>query len=422
MELVNSWYEHDTDRGAGYPTLSGSVKARVAIIGGGYAGLATALGLAERGYRDVVLLEAERIGFGASGRNGGFVFAGYSRSEEKLVAELPGDRGRRMYARTTAAVDLIRQRIAHYQIDCDLVDAGVVWANWFRSPRILHAKQQFLRDQLGIEWESLDAEALRTWVNSPRYSCGLLERNAMHLQPLKYALGLARAASGLGVRIFERSQLRKLNGKRGQYELRTNDGVVHVDEIIMAGGGYQTAVVPKAQRAVLPIATYVVVSAPLGAEIDRLIPGNAAIYDTRFAFDYYRKLADTRLLWGGRISVSQANPSAIAHQLKRDIARVFPSLKDVQIDYAWSGLMSYARHQMVQITQSQPGLWVLQGFGGHGIAATTAMGEVLASALAINDLSWTEYNRYPLNYAGGSIGKAAAQLSYWGYQLRDALG
>lgn len=422
MELVNSWYEHETDRGAGYPTLSGSVKARVAIIGGGYAGLATALGLAERGYRDVVLLEAERIGFGASGRNGGFVFAGYSRSEEKLVAELPGDRGRRMYARTTAAVDLIRQRIARYQIDCDLVDAGVVWANWFRSPRILHAKQQFLREQLGIEWESLDAEALRTWVHSPRYSGGLLERNAMHLQPLKYALGLARAASGLGVRIFERSQLRKLNGKRGQYELRTNDGVVHVDEIIMAGGGYQNAVVPQAQRAVLPIATYVVVSAPLGADIEQLIPGNAAIYDTRFAFDYYRKLADTRLLWGGRISVSQAKPSAIAHQLKRDIARVFPSLKDVQIDYAWSGLMSYARHQMVQITQSQPGLWVLQGFGGHGIASTTAMGEVLASALAINDLSWTEYNRYPLNYAGGSIGKAAAQLSYWRYQLLDALG
>jgi len=422
MELVKSYYEHGVDRGDVYPPLVSNHKARLAIIGGGYAGLATALGLAERGYRDIVLLEAVRIGYGASGRNGGFVFGGYSRSEEKLVSELPGDRGKRMYARTTAAVDLIRERIGRYEIDCDLLDQGVVWANWFRSSAVLERKARFLREKLGVEWLPLDRQTLKQYVRSERYSGGLLERNAMHLNPLKYALGLARAASTLGVKVHEQSELRKLSGKRGQFVLRTAQGVLNVDEVIMAGGAYQNNVLPVARRAMLPIATYVMTTEPLGDQVHQLIPGDAAVYDTRFAFDYYRKLNDTRLLWGGRISITERNPERIAALLRADLIRVFPSLKNVRIDFAWSGLMSYGRHQMVQITQAQPGLWALQGFGGHGVAATTAMGEVLAAALAINDLSWTEYNRYPLNHAGGPFGLCAAQLSYWGYQIRDALG
>jgi len=420
MELVNSYYEHTTDRQADWEPVIGNSRARLVIIGGGYAGLATALGLAERGYRDIVLLEARSIGFGASGRNGGFVFAGYARSEEKLVSELPRDRGRRMYARTVAAVNLIRERIERYAIDCDCVDGGVLWANWFRSDAVLKTKARFLQEHLGVEWKLLDRADLRAFVNSERYSGGLFEANALHLHPLKFALGLARAASAQGVKIHEGANVRRVSGKRGQFDVHLREGVIRADEVIVAGGAYQNAAVPAAQRAVLPIATYVMATEPLGAEINALIPGQAAIYDTRFAFDYFRKLKDERLLWGGRVSVGELDASKVARRLRADMLKVFPSLQDAKIDFAWSGLMSYARHQMVQISQAQPGLWVLQGFGGHGISASTAMGEVLASALAINDLSWTEYNRYPLSYAGGKIGLAAAQMSYWWQQARDA--
>jgi gamma-glutamylputrescine oxidase len=421
MELVDSYYEATAERGAGFAPLDGALKARVAIIGGGYAGLNVALGLAERGYRDVVLLEAERVGFGASGRNGGFVFGGYARSEEKLVSELPGRRGVRMYRRTVEAIELIRERVRRYAIDCALNEGGVVWANWFRSDRVLQRKAEFMRDRFAIDWPFLNRDALAQYVRSARYSGGLLEGRGMHFHPLNYALGIAQAAQAQGVQIFERSPAIQISGKRSDFAVQTPNGVIRCDEVIVAAGGYQRGLFKPAERAALPIATFVVATEPLGEAIDDAIPGEAAIYDTRFAFDYYRKLADKRLLWGGRIAVGEWSSRTIADRLRRDIAKVFPTLAGVKIDYAWSGLMSYARHQMVQITQAQSGLWVLQGFGGHGVSSTTAMGEVLASALAINDLSWTEYSRYPLNYAGGPIGKLAAQLSYWGYQTRDAL-
>ena len=404
-----------------YAPLQGTIRARVAIVGGGYAGLNTALGLAERGMRDVVLLEREQIGFGASGRNGGFVFGGYSLGEQSLLDQLEESRARALFKLTTEAVQLIRRRIADYAIACDCVDQGVIWANWFRDPAVLRHRQQLLAEYYDSSWQWLPQEQLRESVRSERYHDGLYERDALHLHPLNYAIGLAAAATGQGVRIHESSGVMSLVREGAQWCLRTAQGVVMADQVVLACGGYLAGLQPAIDRAILPIATYVMVTEPLGARMDECLHTRAAVYDTRFAFDYYRALPDTRLLWGGRISIRNRSPQAVKRLLTQDLLRVFPQLKGVQVDYAWSGLMSYARHQMPQIGGSDNGLWWAQAFGGHGLAPTCAAGELLASAIAEGDDRWTQFADYGLRSTYRPFGYLGAQASYWWQQSRDWL-
>lgn len=402
-----------------HPPLSGRHRARVAIVGGGYAGLATALGLAERGVNDVVLLEAQSIGFGASGRNGGFVFGGYSLDEAALQQQVGNETARWMYELTRAAVGTIRQRIDQYAIDCERVDAGVIWANWFDDPGLLESRRQLLAHQFGTDWSPISRDQLRQQLLSSRYHGGLFEADAFHVHPLNLALGLARAAQSLGVRVHADSAVISVEQRDGRWHLRTNRGEVDAEQVVVAGGGYLKGLVPALQRAILPIATYVAVTEPLGTRLDQAIRTRAAVYDTRFAFDYYRALPDTRLLWGGRISILNRTPEAVASLLKRDIARVYPQLGDVRIDYAWSGLMSYARHEMPQLGQLQPGLWYAQAFGGHGVATTTAIGELLAAGI-VGDESWRRFEPFGLTRTWRPFGFIGAQATYSWLQARDA--
>lgn len=401
-------------------TLNSRAEARVCVIGGGFAGLNTALGLAERGIRDVVLLEANGIGHGASGRNGGFVFGGFSRGEEALLRELGPQRARALYRGTTEAVSLIRRRVDQYGIDCDVSDAGVIWANWFRDQEVLRQRQKLLEQHYGEHWEWLPQDELRRRIRTNRYHDGLFERHAFHFHPLKYARGVADAASRQGVDIYEHSPARGLRREGAQWCVQTPDGEVLADNVVLACGGYLARLQRSVDAAVLPIATYVMVTEPLGSRMGDVLTTNAAVYDTRFAFDYYRPLPDTRLLWGGRISVLDRSPEAVKRVLYRDLLKVFPQLEGVRIDYAWSGLMSYARHQMPQLGRIDDGLWLAQAFGGHGVAPTTFAGEVLASALAEGDARWREFSDYGLVSAMKPAGFVGAQLSYWWAEFKDA--
>jgi gamma-glutamylputrescine oxidase len=418
---MSSYYRATAAPYASFAPLQGRHEAQVAIVGGGFAGHNTALSLAERGQRDVVLLEADALGFGASGRNGGFVFAGYSLDERALLARLGAERARRLFRRTVDAVDLIRSRIARYAIACDAVDQGVIWANWFRDPEVLRARQHLLAEQFGVDWQWLPTAELRELLRTSRYSDGLFERNALHLHPLNYVIGLAAAAAAQGVAVHEHSRVQGLKRGAGGWCLRTTDGEVRARQVVLACGGYLAGLQRRVDRAVLPIATYVMATEPLGARLAQAIATPAAVYDTRFAFDYYRALPDTRLLWGGRISVHDRSPRAVGRLLRRDLARVYPQLADARIDYAWSGLMSYARHQMPQIGSDGDGLWWAQAFGGHGLAPTTAAGELLAAAIAENDPGWREFAAFGLVESWRPLGYAGAQASYWWSQLKDRL-
>lgn len=402
------------------PALNSRREASVCVIGGGFAGLNTALGLAERGIRDVVLLEADEVGHGASGRNGGFVFGGFSRGEDALLSELGPQRARDLYRGTTEAVSLIRQRIDRYDIACDVSDSGVIWANWFRDPDVLRHRQQLLARHYDEHWEWLPQAELRKRIRTTRYHDGLFEGHSFHFHPLKYARGIASAAVRQGVTLHERSPARSLERDGEQWRVRTPDGEVVARNVVLACGGYLAGLQRRVDAAVLPIATYVMVTEPLGDRMGDVLTTPSAVYDTRFAFDYYRPLPDTRLLWGGRISVLDRSPEAVKRLLYRDLLKVFPQLDGMRIDYAWSGLMSYARHQMPQIGQIDDGLWLAQAFGGHGVAPTTFAGEVLASALAEGDTRWREFADYGLVSALKPAGFIGAQLSYWWAEFKDA--
>ncbi|WP_254200123.1 FAD-binding oxidoreductase [Lysobacter sp. MMG2] len=407
------------ERELGFGQLRGASSASVCVVGGGFAGLNTALGLVERGVRDVVLLESHRVGFGASGRNGGFVFGGFSRGEDSLMRELGPDRARRLYTGTTQAVELIRARTDRYAIDCDRVDAGVLWANWFRDPRVLRERQALLQRNYDVHWEWVATENLRARVRTQRYHDGLFEPQAFHFHPLKYARGIARAAMAQGVAIHEQSPAIALERNGRGWRVRTPDGAVEADQVVLACGGYLAGLREEVDAGVLPIATYVMVTQPLDARLDEIMTMRAAVYDTRFAFDYYRPLPDTRLLWGGRISVRDRSPAEVEKLLYADMLKVFPQLDGVRIDHAWSGLMSYARHQMPQLGAIDDGLWLAQAFGGHGVAPTTFAGELLASAIAQGDERWRELSHYGLVSAMKPVGFIGAQLSYWWAELQD---
>lgn len=400
--------------------LVGKHQASVCVIGGGFAGLNTALGCAERGKPGVLLLEAREIGYGASGRNGGFVFGGFSRSEASLLSDLGQPQAAALYADTRRAVGLIKQRVRDYRIDCGLQPEGVVLANWFRDPAVLLQRQQLLRQHFDTDWQWLDKQSLERYVVSERYSAGLLEPDAAQIHPLNYCDGLARAAAERGVRLFDQSPAIKLERSGRGWRVRTAEGEIEAEQVVLSCGGYLAGLVKSVDRAVMPIATYVMVTEPLGSDLRQALPTLACVYDTRFAFDYYRPLTDTRLLWGGRISIKDRAPAEVKELLRRDLARVFPRWRDARIEFAWSGLMSYATHEMPQIAEVEPGLWVAQAFGGHGVAPTSMAGEWLAAALCEGDTRWRQLSRYGLTPAFRPAGLWGAQLTYWWLQAQDA--
>ena len=404
--------------------LRGGIEAQVCVIGGGFAGLATAMGLIERGQRDVVILEGETVGHGASGRNGGFVFGGFSLDNAQLLADQGSAGARAMYDLTREAVSTIRRRIAAHGIACDAIEGGVVLANWFDDDAILRRRQEFMAREFDVHWTLLSHDELGAYTRSRRYAGGLLEPDAFHFHPLKYARGLAAVIERAGGRIFEQSRVKSIVARAsgGGHDVHTARGVVHARHVVVAGGGYLSGLSAPLERAMLPIATYVMATEPLGA--DRLaesIPGRAAIYDTRFSFDYYRALPDTRILWGGRISILDRGAEPIARLLKRDLLKVYPELGDVKVDYAWGGLMSYARHQMPQVGRLPDGTWHALGFGGHGVGPTTAAGELIADAITGGSPIPAGFARYGLPRVWGAAGKLAAQATYNWYEFKDWL-
>lgn len=399
--------------------LHGRRRTRICVIGAGFAGVNTALGLIERGERDVVLIESGEIGQGASGRNGGFVFGGFSRGEDALLKDLGETKARALYSGTTAAVELIRNRIDRYRIDCDRCESGVIWANWFRDPEVLLERQRLLARRFGVDWQWLPEQELRRRIISRRYHDGLFEPQAFHFHPLKYVSALAEAVAEAGGCVHEHTPATALERSGEGWLVRTPEGEIEAEQVVLACGGYLAGLRSQVDAAVLPIATYVMVTEPLGSRMGEILTTSAAVYDTRFAFDYYRPLPDTRLLWGGRISVRDRSPHEVQRLLYRDLLKVFPQLQGVRIDHAWSGLMSYARHQMPQVGLLDQGLWLAQAFGGHGVAPTTFAGELVAGAIAQGDEGWKAMQKYPVVSALKPAGFLGAQLGYWWAQARD---
>jgi gamma-glutamylputrescine oxidase len=404
-----------------YAPLHGEIDAAVCIVGAGFAGLATAMSLQERGETSIAVLESESVGFGASGRNGGFVFGGFSLGERSLVGAVGQDDARKLYQLTLDAVEQIRRRILRHHIECEARHEGILLANWFDDERILGERQRFMFERLGVEWQRMNRAQLAERLETRRYSGALFEPRAFHFHPLKYAQGLARALTAGGARIHEGSKVTRIAQDGAGWRVTTARGAVRARDVLVCCGGYIERLHPRLAGAMLPIATYVMVTEPLGDRLGTAMRTGAAVYDTRFAFDYYRPLADSRLLWGGRISVRERGASDVAQLLYRDMLKVYPQLTGTRVDYAWSGMMSYGRHQMPQLGRLQDGLWYGMGFGGHGVGPTTLAGEVLAAAIRGDGTGLARFAPWGLPAAGGRAGLFAAQLTYWYYELRDRM-
>ena len=415
-----TWYHARFPHRPAFAPLEGRCAAEVAVVGGGLAGLATALSLAERG-RTVALVEAGRIGDGASGRNGGMVSAGFTRPVEELRRRFGPERARALFAASRMGLELLRRRIASYAIACEMV-AGVAELSWFADAEAMRREAELLNRDFGLKVECWPREKVRALWRSPRYYEAIFDPDGFHLDPLKLALGYARALVQRGGRVFEHSPVQALRRTPGGFALATPRGTLSAERVVLCPSVYGPPCHPRLDRGLLAVASYVIVTEPMGERLAEVVAAPYAAFDDRMATGYFRPLAEGRLLWGGRVSLFEhRSPQAIRRIMRRDLARVFPQLAEVPVAYAWSGRMAFARHKMPVVRELAPGLWTATAFGGHGLNTTTMAGELVAAALVEGDDRYRLFDPFALPWTAGPLGRLLAQGYYELFKLKDAL-
>jgi len=404
--------------------LRGTLRADVCVVGGGIAGCSGALALAERGYR-VALLESRRIGWGASGRSGGQVIYGLAAEQEQIQALVGAGDARRIWDISLAAIDLIKQRIARHAIDCDWVDGQMLTAIKPRQWRALQRWQAQLAGEFGYDSTRLiERDELRSLIATERYIGALYDGNGGHLHPLRYTLGLARAAASAGVAIHEGSEVRSWHGDGSRVRVVTAEGSVDCAQLVFAGNAWLGATVPALQRKLMTVGSYIIATEPLGEERARaLIANNAAVCDTNWILDYFRLSRDHRLLFGGRVNYSGVDLRGVGPATSEHMRRVFPQLRHARIDYAWGCLLDITLNRAPNFGRLHPSVYFLQGFSGHGIALAGMAGLLVAEAIAGTSERFDVLARLPhRDFPGGMwLRRPALVLAMMWYRLRDLL-
>ena len=430
----NSYYAATANLPADYAKLEDNVEADVCVVGGGFAGLSAAIELADRGY-SVVVLEAKQIGWGASGRNGGQIIAGLACEQSVIEKTLGFSAAKKVWDMTIEALDLVRERVKRFDIDCDLTDGflgvsvnaskGAKLRTWFDD---MAKRYQYDTDASWIEPKDIGA-----WIASPRYFNGYFDKRSGHLHPLNYCLGLAKGASSLGVRIYQHSPAiamqQGLNANNESTYLQTDTGSVKAKFVVLAGNMYLPEVSPKlapslASR-IMPVGTYIIGSEPIEPALKaQLIPSNAAVCDTNFVLDYFRFSADNRMIYGGRVSYSAITPPNLTANMQARMAQTFPQLKAAKVDFTWGGFVDITMSRAPDFGKIAPNIYYLQGFSGHGVALTGLAGKLVAEAIAgqaerLDLMASIPHHNFP---GGKLLRTPALVLGMLWYQLRDAIG
>jgi len=403
--------------------LRGEWRADVGVIGGGIAGCSTALHLAKRGYR-VALLEARFVGYGASGRSGGQTIFGLAASQKALAAQVGAEDARRLFDLSIEALDLTQSLIREYGIDCDYRPNHVHVATKPRHLRELAEWVHELHHDHGYQSARLlDREQLQAHVRSERYLGGLIDSRSGHMHPLKYTQGLARAAEAAGVRIFENTQA--LNYEVGsELVVRTAQGTLRCAHLVLCGNAYLGSLAPVLARRILGVGTYIIATQPLDpARVRALLPSDAAIADINWILDYFRRSADHRILFGGRVSYSAFEPPRLAESMRRRMVRVFPEAADVKVQYTWGGFLDITMSRAPDFGRLAPNVFYLQGFSGHGMSLTALAGKVAAEAVAGTAERFDVFARLPhRDFPGGPLlRRPSLVLAMLYYRLRDML-
>ncbi len=411
-----TWYENTVQRGALRPALAADVEAEACVIGGGLAGLTTALELARRGKR-VVLLEAKRLAWAASGRNGGFVSNGFAEGLDGIAARVGLEGAKALFELSRFGTEYIRREIAETDPSIKMGD-GWIGARRYECSDKLAAHRDRLERVYGEVRQVLSIEETRARLNSTWYFQSLYDPSAFHMHPLRYALMIAEKAEKAGAQLFENMVALEVAGSPGKWVVRTEGGQVRARHVVHTVASLDRSIHPPTGRAVLPVATYVAVTEPLRQEAIRT--GSAAS-DSRRAGNYFRLVGDGRILWGGAITTRVAEPTRLAERMKGDMQSVFPQLGNPRIEFAWSGLMAYALHKMPLIGGDGDGRWWAMGFGGHGMNTTAMAGLLMARAIADGDDEYRRFLPFGPQWVGGPLGRMGVQASYWWMQFRDRL-
>lgn len=370
---------HELDR---FPPLKGEETCDVCVVGAGYTGLSTALHLAERGY-DVILLEAQRLGFGASGRNGGQVGSGQRVEQDDLEKMVGKDHARALWDMGEESKSMVRELIAKHSIDCGY-KSGILHAEL--KLKHLHHTQTYVeklhRDYGYEQIEFMDETSLRSAVGTKAYCGGSMDWGAGHLHPLNFALGLARACIAAGVRVFEETRVTEV--KRGDpAQVLTENGKVTAKFVALGANGYLGNLEPEVAARVMPINNFIVATEPLGEDMAcSLIRDDVAIADSKFVVNYFRLSEDNRMLFGGGESYGYKFPKDITAKARKPMLEIYPQLKDTRIDYAWGGTLAVTMNRMPDFRRLAPNILSASGYSGHGVAMATLAGKLMAEAIS----------------------------------------
>lgn len=401
------------------PPLRGEETADVCVVGGGYTGLSAALHLARRGFR-VVLLEAQRLGFGASGRNGGQVGSGQRQDQVWQEKTLGQTRAHALWDLAEEAKDLVRSLIAETGMPVTYHPGVAVACTRDGDVREYRGYAEKLARDYGYDQiEVLDRDRIRGLIGSDRFVGGVLDRSAGHIHPLNFALGLAQAARAAGAVLHERSEVVRLSEGR----VETAEGAVKARHIILACNGYLGDLEPKVAARVMPINNFILATEPLGEAAKGILAENIAVYDTRFVVNYWRLSEDNRLLFGGGESYGYRFPD-ILKTVRRPMLEIYPQLSGARVDYAWGGTLAITTNRMPCFAQPRPGVWSASGYSGHGVAFATLAGKILAEAVAGEAERFDLMAGVPqLPFPGGAaLRHPLLVLAMLWYGMRDRLG
>ncbi len=422
-EHTGSYYAASANPSPERPPLQGSHETDVCVIGAGYTGISTALFLLEHGFR-VTVLEAAKVGFGASGRNGGQIVNSYSRDIDVIERTLGNDQARMLGDMAFEGGRIIRERVKRYDIKCDLKDGGVFAA--FNQKQMDHLQsQKQLWERYGhTELQMLDTAGIRNVVNTDLYVGGMLDMSGGHIHPLNLVLGEAAAVESLGGIIHEQSKVIRVD-QGDKAVVHTEQGQVTARFVVVAGNAYLGDLIPQLAAKSMPCGTQVVATEPLSPEMAHaLLPQDYCVEDCSYLLDYYRLSGDRRLIFGGGVVYGARNPADVVSLVRPNLVKTFPQLKDVKIDYAWTGNFLLTVSRLPQVGRIGNNIYYSQGCSGHGVTFTHVAGKILAEALrgqAERFDAFAALPHYP--FPGGRLLRVPfTAMGAWYYQMRDKLG